>query len=47
MRDRVHAVPLGEQLSVNQLTSDALDPTSRMPEFKLCAVKIERAEDWG
>lgn len=32
----------GEELSVNMLTSDALDPTSRMPEFKLCAVKVER-----
>jgi len=33
----------GEELSVNQLTNDALDPTSRMPEFKICAVKVERA----
>lgn len=32
----------GEQLSVNRLTNDALDPTSRMPEFKLCAVQVER-----
>ncbi|MFC0212679.1 molybdopterin oxidoreductase family protein [Paenibacillus chartarius] len=34
----------GEELSVNKLTNDALDPTSRMPEFKLCAVRVERAE---
>jgi assimilatory nitrate reductase catalytic subunit len=34
----------GEQLSINQITNDALDPTSRMPEFKICAVKIERVE---
>jgi assimilatory nitrate reductase catalytic subunit len=27
----------------NSLTSDALDPTSRMPEFKVCAVKVEKA----
>ena len=27
----------------NSLTSPALDPTSRMPEFKACAVRIERA----
>jgi assimilatory nitrate reductase catalytic subunit len=27
----------------NSLTSDALDPTSRMPEFKVCAVRVERA----
>jgi assimilatory nitrate reductase catalytic subunit len=26
----------------NLLTSDALDPTSRMPEFKVCAVRLER-----
>ena len=25
----------------NSLTSDALDPISRMPEFKLCAVRLE------
>ncbi len=33
----------GKELSVNQLTNPALDPTSRMPEFKVCAVKIEKA----
>ncbi|MEV0268479.1 molybdopterin oxidoreductase family protein [Hamadaea sp. NPDC050747] len=40
---------------VNSLTSDALDPISRMPEFKVCAVKVEpvparsgdRREDGG
>jgi hypothetical protein len=32
----------GEQ-SVNQLTNAALDPVSRMPEFKVCAVRAERA----
>jgi assimilatory nitrate reductase catalytic subunit len=32
----------GEQ-SANRLTSTALDPTSEMPEFKVCAV---RAETW-
>ncbi len=32
----------GKELSVNQLTNPALDPTSRMPEFKVCAVKIEK-----
>jgi assimilatory nitrate reductase catalytic subunit len=26
----------------NSLTSDALDPTSRMPEFKVCAARLER-----
>jgi assimilatory nitrate reductase catalytic subunit len=24
----------------NRLTSDALDPISRMPEFKVCAVRV-------
>ncbi|MBP0450893.1 molybdopterin oxidoreductase family protein [Kitasatospora sp. RG8] len=28
----------------NTLTNPALDPVSRMPEFKLCAVRVERAE---
>ena len=28
--------------SVNRVTNDALDPTSRMPEFKVCAVRLER-----
>jgi assimilatory nitrate reductase catalytic subunit len=27
---------------VNALTNDALDPTSRMPEFKVCAVRLEK-----
>ncbi|MEV4759829.1 molybdopterin oxidoreductase family protein [Micromonospora sp. NPDC049559] len=27
----------------NSLTSDALDPVSRMPEFKVCAVRVEKA----
>jgi assimilatory nitrate reductase catalytic subunit len=26
----------------NLLTSDALDPTSRMPAFKVCAARIDR-----
>jgi assimilatory nitrate reductase catalytic subunit len=28
--------------SANSVTNPALDPTSRMPEFKVCAVKVER-----
>ncbi|GFH34201.1 molybdopterin oxidoreductase family protein [Streptomyces pacificus] len=28
----------------NTLTNPALDPTSRMPEFKVCAVRLERPE---
>ncbi|MFT4414067.1 formate dehydrogenase subunit alpha [Fredinandcohnia humi] len=33
----------GKELSVNQLTNPALDPVSRMPEFKVCAVKLKKA----
>ena len=29
--------------AANRLTNPALDPTSRMPEFKVCAVRIEAA----
>ncbi|HUE95011.1 MAG TPA: molybdopterin dinucleotide binding domain-containing protein, partial [Longimicrobiaceae bacterium] len=37
-------VPLhwGEEASANRLTNPLLDPISRMPEFKVCAVRIER-----
>jgi assimilatory nitrate reductase catalytic subunit len=34
----------GGRGAVNALTSDALDPTSRMPEFKVCAVQVTAAE---
>ena len=27
----------------NSVTSDALDPVSRMPQFKVCAVDVRRA----
>jgi nitrate reductase (cytochrome) len=27
----------------NRLTIDAVDPISKQPEFKICAVKVERA----
>jgi assimilatory nitrate reductase catalytic subunit len=29
--------------SINRITNDALDPVSRMPEFKVCAVRVEAA----
>lgn len=32
----------GGKQSINALTNDALHPISRMPEFKICAVRIER-----
>lgn len=33
----------GGQASANLVTSAALDPTSRMPAFKACAVRVEKA----
>jgi assimilatory nitrate reductase catalytic subunit len=33
----------GAAASANALTISARDPISKMPEFKVCAVKIERA----
>jgi len=32
----------GEQLAANQLTNPALDPTSKIPEFKACAARLEK-----
>src|SRR5439155_12364110 len=32
-----------EEASANRLTNPALDPISRMPEFKVCAVRIAPA----
>ena len=32
----------GGDASVNRVTNAALDPVSRMPEFKVCAVRLER-----
>jgi len=34
----------GHEQSINLLTIDALDPISRMPEFKACAAQIEKWE---
>jgi assimilatory nitrate reductase catalytic subunit len=28
-------------VGANRLTNDALDPASRMPEFKVCAARLE------
>ena len=33
----------GGEASANLLTNPALDPTSKMPEFKVCAARLERA----
>lgn len=35
----------GGRQAANRLTNPALDPTSRMPEFKVCAVRIDGPED--
>jgi assimilatory nitrate reductase catalytic subunit len=35
----------GGEGRANVLTNPALDPTSRMPEFKVCAARLERAAD--
>ena len=35
----------GGRSTANRLTNAALDPTSRMPEFKVCAVALSRAVD--
>ncbi len=32
-----------KEAAVNLLTTDALDPIGKIPEFKFCAVKVERA----
>ncbi len=34
----------GGRQAANRLTNAALDPTSRMPEFKVCAVRIDLAD---
>jgi assimilatory nitrate reductase catalytic subunit len=34
----------GGRATVNDLTNPVLDPTSRMPEFKVCAVSVRRLE---
>ena len=34
----------GGRQAANRLTNPALDPTSRMPEFKICAARIESGE---
>ncbi|MEK3993134.1 formate dehydrogenase subunit alpha [Robertmurraya sp. FSL R5-0851] len=35
----------GKTLAINHLTNPALEPKSKMPEFKVCAVKLEKAID--
>jgi assimilatory nitrate reductase catalytic subunit len=37
----------GGESTINDLTNPALDPASRMPEFKVCAVAIEAATNRG
>ncbi|MBS1794244.1 MAG: nitrate reductase [Acidobacteria bacterium] len=35
----------GETLAANQLTNPVLDPTSKIPEYKACAARIEKIHD--
>jgi assimilatory nitrate reductase catalytic subunit len=35
----------GGMQSINRLTNPALDPISRMPEFKVCAAELRRDDD--
>src|SRR5205085_8585807 len=32
------------EAAANLLTNDALDPTAKIPEFKYCAVRLEKVE---
>ncbi|WP_163019737.1 molybdopterin dinucleotide binding domain-containing protein, partial [Pseudomonas viridiflava] len=34
----------GEKLAINAVTNDAVDPISRQPEFKCCAVALRKVE---
>ncbi|MCP8969421.1 formate dehydrogenase subunit alpha [Ectobacillus ponti] len=34
----------GKTMAINHLTNPALDPKSKIPEFKVCAVRIEKTE---
>jgi nitrate reductase NapA len=36
-----------DQRMCNRLTIDAVDPVSKQPEFKICAVKVEKADPEG
>jgi predicted molibdopterin-dependent oxidoreductase YjgC len=33
------------QAAVNQLTNSALDPVAKIPELKVCAVRVEKHND--
>jgi predicted molibdopterin-dependent oxidoreductase YjgC len=33
------------EANANELTLAALDPVSKIPEYKICAVKVERVEE--
>jgi assimilatory nitrate reductase catalytic subunit len=37
----------GGELGANRLTHPALDPVSRMPGFKVCAVRLEHSPSAG
>jgi predicted molibdopterin-dependent oxidoreductase YjgC len=31
------------EIAVNRLTNAALDPVAKIPEYKVCAIKVEKA----
>ena len=37
----------GGRKAANQLTNPVLDPESKIPEFKVCAVRVERVGPGG
>lgn len=37
----------GKTMAINHLTNPALDPKSKIPEFKVCAIRIEKIEQRG
>ncbi len=49
IRDDTIFVPFhwGGEQSINRVTSSVLDPVSRMPEFKVCAIRIEKVSSTG
>ncbi len=34
-----------KECAANKLTNDALDPIAKIPEFKACAVKVEKIKE--
>jgi assimilatory nitrate reductase catalytic subunit len=43
-RHHLHSLPLAGRKSANQLTISAQDPISKIPEYKVCAARIRKAD---